>query len=302
MSLLKNKVDKMIINESEIESYFSTRDNDEHTNIHTPSSYVDQILEYFEGDYHKGTPLPWESTYDGFRVRPGEASLVSGYSGSGKSMMLSQVMLGLLRKGLPTMLASFELQPRSSLARLLRQMSKSKHPTNNYIEETIKKLDGHLYLYDQQGTVSIDSVMSVIYYSAEKLNCKIMIIDSLMKCGVAEDDYEGQKKFIDRICVAARDLNIHIFMVAHSKKSNNEYTEAPTKHSVSGSTHLTNMVDNVFVVHRTHRDQRLDLGLISEEDFVNIPDAQLYLVKQRHYEYEGHWNFNFNNDSLNYED
>ena len=215
-------------------------------------------------------------------------------------MILSQISLGLLEKGYKTMLASFELQPRSSLARLLRQMSGSRLPSNEFIEEKINSLDGKLYLYDQQGTVGVESIISVIYYSAEVLNCKIVIVDSLMKCGVAEDDYEGQKKFIDRICVAARDLNIHIFVVAHSKKSNSEYTDAPTKHSVSGSTHITNLVDNVFVVHRTHRDQRLELGQISQDDYVNIPDAQLYLVKQRHYEYEGHWNFDFNPESLTY--
>jgi len=300
MSTLKDKVKGMIINESEIQSYFSTRDNDEHTNIHNPSSYINQIQEYFTGDYHKGTVLPWDKTHEGFRVRPGEVSIYSGFSGSGKSMILSQIMLGLLKKGLKTTLASFELQPRSSLARLLRQMSGSRLPSNEFIQEKINNLDGHLYLYDQQGTVGIESIMSVIYYSAEKLDVKIVIVDSLMKCGVAEDDYEGQKKFIDRICVAARDLNIHIFVVAHSKKSNSEYTDAPTKHSVSGSTHITNLVDNVFVVHRTHKQQRLELGQISHDDYLNIPDAQLYLVKQRHYEFEGHWNFDFDPDSLNY--
>ena len=300
MSTLNDKVKGMIVREAEIQSYFATRDNDEHTNIHNPSSYIEQVQEYFNGDYHKGVTLPWEKTYDGFRVRPGEASIVSGFSGSGKSMILSQMSLGLLEKDYKTMLASFELQPRSSLARLLRQVSGSRLPSNEFIDEKINSLDGKLYLYDQQGTVGVESIISVIYYSAEVLDCKIVIVDSLMKCGVAEDDYEGQKKFIDRICVAARDLNIHIFVVAHSKKSNSEYTDAPTKHSVSGSTHITNLVDNVFVVHRTHRDQRLELGQISQEDFVNIPDAQLYLVKQRHYEYEGHWNFDFNPESLTY--
>ena len=104
----------------------------------------------------------------------------------------------MLLKDYKTMLASFELQPRSSLARLLRQMSGSRLPSNEFIEEKINSLDGKLYLYDQQGTVGVESIISVIYYSAEVLSCKIVIVDSLMKCGVAEDDYEGQKKFIDR--------------------------------------------------------------------------------------------------------
>ena len=45
-----------------------------------------------------------------------------------------------------------------------------------------------------------------------------MVLDSLMKCGIAEDDLNGQKAFLNKIAVAARDLDIHIFLVAHSTK------------------------------------------------------------------------------------
>jgi hypothetical protein len=36
-------------------------------------------------------------------------------------------------------------------------------------------------------------VLEVIYYCAEKLGVKLIVIDSLMKCGINEDDLNKQK-------------------------------------------------------------------------------------------------------------
>ena len=141
--------------------------------------------------------------------------------------------------------------------------------------------------------------MSVIYYSAEKLGCTQIVIDSMMKCGVAEDDYQGQKKFVDELSVAARDLNIHIHLVAHSRKSSDE-SNIPSKHDVSGSANITNLADNVFVQYRVDKEKKRASGRYSDAEILEIPDAMLYCVKQRHYEWEGSFQFWFNIDSLRY--
>ena len=96
--------------------------------------------------------------------------------------------------------------------------------------------------------------LEVIYYCAEKLGVKLMVIDSLMKCGINEDDLK-QKKFVNKFAVAARDLGIHIFIVAHSRKTASE-DEHASKFDVAGSANITNLVDNVLSVHRNKKRER----------------------------------------------
>jgi len=297
MSTLENKVERLIVNEKDIKSYFEDRDNEEHTKIKSPIDYIEEIKEYFQGDYHKGALMPWKITHECFRIRPNELSIWGGWSGHGKSLILNQVMLEMM-KTQKVMIASFEMKPRSTLARAIRQTSGVTNPTEKYIETFCDKADGKLFLYDQQGMVTPNMVMSVIYYSAEKLGCTQIVIDSLMKCGINEDDYQGQKAFVDKLSVAARDLSIHIHLVCHSRKSTDEALYAPKKHDVSGSVNITNLADNVFVQYRVDKDKHEQTGKYSDLELSQMPDAKLYCFKQRHFEWDGHFELWFNIDSL----
>jgi twinkle protein len=299
MTTLEDKVEKLIISEKEIRSYFDSRDNEEHTKIKSPKDYIEEIKEYFVGDYHKGALLPWKCAKDCFRVRPSEMSIWSGWSGHGKSLVLNQVMLEMLKEQ-KVMIASFEMKPRSTLARAIRQTANSSNPEPDFIEKFCERADGKLWLYDQQGMVTPSMVMSVIYYSAEKLGCTQIVVDSMMKCGVAEDDFQGQKRFVDELSTAARDLNIHIHLVAHSRKRSDESMAPPSKHDVSGSANITNLADNVFVQFRVDKAKHEASGRHTALEMAQMPDAMLYCVKQRHFEWEGSFQLWFNVDSLRY--
>jgi twinkle protein len=301
MSTLEDKLQRLVVSEKEIKSYFDGRDNDEHLKIKSPIDYIDEVKEYFTGDYHKGTLLPWPSMKHCFRLRPAETTIWSGWSGHGKSLILNQIMMSLLADH-KVMIASFEMQPRSTIARSIRQVSGVLQPKAEYIIEFCERAHRKLYLYDQQGVVTPDTVLSVIYYSVEELGCTQIVIDSLMKCGVPEDDFQGQKSFIDKICVASRDLNCHIHVVAHSRKRSNELGNAPQKHDVSGSANITNLADNVFVQFRVDKEGKRQSGKYTDADLDAMPDSILYCVKQRHYEWEGHIPFYYDKDGMRYKD
>lgn len=298
MNTLVNKLQELVVNENQIKSYFAER-SEEITKIKSPTSYIDEIKEYFSGDFHKGLLLPWQKTHDDFRIRPAEVSIWAGYSGAGKSMFTNQIMLHLMRTE-KVMLASFELRPVSTCQRAIRQTLGGNAPTPEYIESWVNKADGKLFLYDQQGVVTPETVLEVIYYSAEKLKCSQIILDSFMKCGIDEQDYQQHKTFIDKLCIAARDLKIHIHLVAHARKRSDDIMKPPSKHDVSGSANITNLVDNCFIVYRTDRDAKLESNKISKEEYEDIPTTMVYCVKQRHHEWEGKWAFWFDPNSLRF--
>jgi twinkle protein len=207
-------------------------------------------------------------------------------------------MLHLLQQQ-KSMIASFEMLPKQTLGRMCQQTGEAM-PNDDYIEDFVNKLEKRLYMYDPEGNTSAKKVLEVIYYCAEKLGVKLMVIDSLMKCGIPSEDYAKQKEFIDKLCVSARDLGIHIFIVAHSRKTASE-DEGSSKFDVSGSSDITNLVDNVLSVHRNKkREREVAEGGIDEKIMSQAP-CSVYLLKQRHGQgTETKWGFGYKPKTLEY--
>ena len=291
-------LEDILITDKEISGYMETRDTGEHLKIKRPSEYVDAVEQYFSTDLMGGISLPFINTDKDFKVRMGEISVVTGYSGHGKSAWLNQCILGLLKKE-KTMIASFEMLPKATLGRMCQQTGEAM-PNDEYILDFLKQLENKLYLYDPEGSTSAKKVLEVIYYCAEKLNVKIMVIDSLMKCGVNEDDLNKQKKFLDELAVASRDLDIHLFIVAHSRKTSSDYEHA-TKLDVAGSANITNLVDNVISVHRNREREEAIREGDTTNPILDSAKCSVHLVKQRHGKgLEAKWKFDFNPDTFAY--
>ena len=288
----------IIVTDKEISGYMDTRDTGEHLKIKKPTQYFEDVKKHFHEDLTGGISLPFINTENEFKVRMGETTVVTGYSGHGKSAWLNQVMLHLMKHE-KTMIASFEMLPKATLGRMCQQTGEAM-PNDEYILDFLTKLESNLYLYDPEGSTSTKKVLEVIYYCAEKLGVKIMVIDSLMKCGVNEDDLNRQKKFLDDLAVASRDLDIHLFVVAHSRKTNSDYEHA-TKLDVAGSANITNMVDNVFSVHRNKAKEEAILDQDHDNPVCDQPPCTVHLVKQRHGKgLEGRWAFDFKPETFQY--
>ena len=291
-------LEDIIITDKEISGYMETRDTGEHLKIKKPSQYFEDVKKHFHEDLTGGLSLPFINTENDFKVRMGETTVVTGYSGHGKSAWLNQVILHLMKKE-KTMIASFEMLPKATLGRMCQQTGEAL-PNDDYILNFLQQLESNLYLYDPEGSTSTKKVLEVIYYCAEKLGVKIMVIDSLMKCGVNEDDLNRQKKFLDDLAVASRDLDIHLFIVAHSRKTSSDYEHA-TKLDVAGSANITNLVDNVLSVHRNKEREEAERDGDTTNEIMFTPKCSVHLVKQRHGKgVEAKWKFDFHPDTFSY--
>ena len=291
-------LEDILITDKEIAGYMQTRDSGEHLKIKRPSEYLNDVEKYFSEDLTGGLELPFKKTVDDFKIRMGEITLVTGYSGHGKSAWLNQVMLGLMKQE-KTMIASFEMLPKATLGRMCQQTGEAM-PNYEYIKDFLSKLEHNLYLYDPEGETTSEKVLEVIYYCAEKLGVKLIVIDSLMKCSIAEDDLNKQKSFANKLAVASRDLGIHIFIVAHSRKTANEHDNA-NKFDVAGSANLTNLVDNVISVHRNKKREEEVLNGSLDTEIMNQPPSAVYLLKQRHGRgIETKWGFGFKPETFQY--
>ena len=208
--------------------------------------------------------LPWTNTHNSFAFRPGEVTVYAGSNGGGKSLLTGQVALHLVKQGQKVCIASFEMKPIKTLERMLRQFSGEYiddplvSDREAYITKILTRMDkftvNRLYLYDQQGTTSPDKVIAMSRYCAMELGVQHIFIDSLMKCVRNEDDFNGQKNFIDELTALARDHNVHVHLVHHIRKqASDEVT--PNKNDLKGSGSISDQVDNVFLVWRNKKKE-----------------------------------------------
>jgi twinkle protein len=259
--------------------------------VRPASSYADDVVAYYHTQNPEmlGATLPWPKTQGCVRIRPGEVSVWGGYNGHGKSLVLGQVINHFGNIGQKTCIASLEMKPHLTLARMCRQQSGA-IPSPEFIREFHRDTNGKLWLYDQQGVVKGDRMLAVIRYAVDKFGITQFVIDSLMKCGLAEDDYNGQKHFIDNLCAIARDTNAHIHLVHHSRKGKDEFSP-PGKHDMKGTGAIIDQVDNLFIVWRNKKkEEAKQAGAMG---YSGEADALISVEKQRNGEWEGKFNFWF---------
>lgn len=262
------------------------------------SAFSDEVADYLQhGVRLIGAKLPWRKTRELIRFRSGEVTLWSGMNGHGKSLALGQAASGFVCQRERVCIASFEMRPVVTLARMTRQTVGVRQPERPVVLDLHDIWSDWLWLYDQQGQVTAERILAVMRYAAEKLQIKHFILDSLMKCGMAEDDYTAQKLFIDALCTIARDTGMHIHLVAHSRKARDE-TQAPGKMDVKGSGSITDQVDNVVIWWRNKaKENAIQAGTSYQP---SDPDALMIIDKQRNGEFEGKVGFHFDKNSMQF--
>lgn len=248
------------------------------------------------------TTMPWPKTHKTFQYRSGEVTLYAGSNGGGKSLVTGQVALDLIRQGAKVCIASFEMKPKRTLYRMLRQFSGENIETRvGLVKPVTEHLEGleiftkdSLWFYDQQGTVTPRQVVAMCRFCAVELGITHIFIDSLMKCVPGEDDYNAQKSFIDQITAVARDENLHIHLVHHIRKLSSEEI-TPNKNDVKGTGAIADQVDNVLLIWRNKKKEH-DRQVGGFSDSLAC-DMRIMCEKQRNGEHEEWYNLFYHRDS-----
>ena len=296
----------------EIDFSLYLRETDAKANVKPASFWIGQLIERLHNpEKTKKVYLPWEKCMEKFQLRPGEVTLWAGQNGHGKTQVLSQLTLSLMGQDEKVCIASFEMKPRTTLERLGRMYAGTNPFSPAYQSvDGIKALDylfsefgqwsdKRLWLYDQQGSVTAERVIGMARYCAKELGITHVVIDSLMKCVNGEDDYNGQKEFVDELTALARDNSIHIHLVHHTRKPANE-AHTPDKYDSKGSGSITDQVDNVMMVWR-NKPKEDDLKLKGQQSNKrNEHDAVIFCRKQRNGEDEPNIALWFDRESQQY--
>jgi len=243
----------------------------------------------------KRTFLPWPKCNENFEFRRGEVTMWAGQNGHGKTAVTTQMVLSLLGQDEKVCVASFEMKPVTTINSMVRMFAGTNPFSEEYqggngmamldqiFDEFGEWTTGRLWLYDQTGTAHSQTVLGMVKYCAQELGTTHVFIDSLMKCVKDEDDYNGQKAFIDELCAMAKDCDIHIHIVHHLKKPAKE-GDMPDKHDTKGSGAITDQVDNLLMVWRNKPKEDAGRAKGSNSPKKDEPDTYLLCRKQRTYE------------------
>lgn len=225
-------------------------------------------VEYNENEeleYIKSNVESLDKKIIGFAL--GQLSVWSGGNASAKSTYLNQIAIESINQGYNTIIYSGELVAKRLLKWIVMQCAGKRNM--NYNEEKnyffvnsntkdkiTKWLNGKLFIYNNENGNKVGQIISSIKQSVKQNNAKVIILDNLMSMNLndyGDNKYDTQSMFIQDLSALAKELNVHIHFVCHPRK----VTNFLRKIDISGSADLTNIADNVFIMHRVNNDFRI---------------------------------------------
>lgn len=246
--------------------------------LRSAADFINRVKSMFypaHGD-PRNPVLRLDQDFDWFEFRPGELTVWTGFNGHGKSLLLSQVQLGLMAQGERFIIFSGEMTPEYLLKRMVKQATGADRPAMEYIDAVGEWLRERCFIFNQTGSATLKRLLEVFAYAQKRYGVSHVVIDSLMMTDVPEDgpgSMTAQKEAIRSLCDYAKRTGTHVHLVAHPRKAKDE-SAGPGKMDVAGSGKITDGADNVFTVWRAQKDE-------AEAPEEEKPDAKLELKKQR---------------------
>jgi len=205
----------------------------------------------------------------------GELSVWTGRRGSGKSTILSQLLLEAVDQGRTVCAYSGELPAWQFKHWAMLQAAGPGHVELRADRATGKEIptvpapvarlidawwDKHFFLDDLEAgdAHDEDKILRNFQYAVRRYGASVFLADNLMTArfrpGREGEYYRAQSAFVARLKAFARQYNVHVHLVAHPRKSpgnsGGEGRKAyrPDADEVGGSGDVTNLADNVFAM------------------------------------------------------
>lgn len=200
-------------------------------------------------------------------VNKGELSVWSGGNGSGKSTILSQVAINAVDIGFRVALFSGELRDSRTKGWLQLQAAGRQNTRQSMdgVSYYVPKAEGEaivnwfgdkLWVYENEFGKKVGTVTKDICAAIKAHNIDVVIIDNLMSLDMTDvseakiDKYEKQSLLVQKLHRIAEVYNVHIHFVCHPRKQFGFLR----KSDISGTANLTDVADNVFMMHRVNSD------------------------------------------------
>lgn len=265
------------------------------TGLKLPIDYLDRVAALFwpkEGEV-VGYQTPYGRLKGKLIFRPAEVTIWTGVTGDGKTQALGDCTVDWIKQGARVCISSLEMVPEQTLKRLAKQVVGTDRPTYAAVKAALEWMSGGLVVYELTGKQKIEALLEVFDYARSRYGCDVFTIDSLMRLGVAGDDYNEQEAVIFRIVNWAIASKVHVHLVAHSKKGERD-RGVPGPEDIKGAMEIGANAFNIISIWRDRKfeeqvDQlaKGDDKSAADELRASRPGVMLNIAKQRNGDFEG---------------
>lgn len=245
----------------------------------------------------------WEFPYDQLTEfligqRPGEITMWTSGTGSGKSTIIRELVVDHLHHDRPVGVLMMEESPKETLddmlslyigkpvrkIKALRKLNAlrsklGKNPVNadvvddlteaEYTNARAKINTTGLYIYDHYGSSDYDNLLARVEYMAVSLGVKVVILDHVTAAvaGMLGDAGDNERVLIDQFMKDLRGLvertGIHLDLVSQLRKSDGkgwEEGEQITVAALRGSGSLGSVPNTIIAMERNRQDPNKDVA------------------------------------------
>lgn len=268
------------------------------------SYYADGVVALFwpQEGVHVGYSTPYSKLGENLLFRPAEVTIWTGSSGSGKSQILNDCIPHWVQQGSRVCLSSLEMKPVQTLKRMCKQVIGTDRPSEPAIRAALAWLDSGLLLYELTGKQKLDALLEVFDYARAKYGCDQFVIDSLMRLGIAADDYTAQEQVTFRLVDWTIQHGVHTHLVAHSRKGE-KGAGAPETEDIKGAMEIGANAFNILSVWRNRKlEEQIKSATTDEEreQYAEKPGVMLNVAKQRNGDFEGKVGLWFDQETYRY--
>ncbi len=217
---------------------------------------------FSEGDFIRSGITDIDRRGMGFKR--GMVSVWTGKRGCGKSSILNMLILNAAQERCKSALWTGELTADMVKQWLYLQAAGKQHNrrlgttdyfiTNDYVMPKIDAwIDKYMWLFNNRYGDNFSQIEERIRRLVDEKGIDVVLLDNLMVLDIRmleENKYDRQAILMQRLEDLAKELNIHIHLVAHPHKSIG-YIRID---NISGSGDIANKADNIFIVSRVNND------------------------------------------------
>lgn len=231
-----------------------------------PSESEEQLLRRQYGP-SSGFDTPWTKFGGGGFIFEVEATTVlSGYTGVGKTQILNQIVVHAAWQGRKVMIASLEMPMHQTTSRLVPiVLGKSDYSFQESCAAT-DWLDERFIYYTEVGTVKVEEVLEEFEAAHKEDGITVFVLDSLMCLG-ANRDWAVQEAIVAKVVTWSKRFPVHVFLVAHNGKPREGGDDLSTHNDIMGGYAIAGLADYAISQNRNRTKEREIRRYISGRGF-----------------------------------
>lgn len=220
-----------------------------------------RVIDNYEGTSNTMVPTGIKEVDERGGLQAGDFDVIAAESSMGKTSLLMSIAENAGIKGIPSMIFSMEMQSSQIAARIVSSRAKISSGVIQYkrlndwqlneLTQAMKQTDELPIYFDDDSTVSFDSIVASIRMNVKRLGVKLVGIDYLQILATT-GHVSNQEQFLGSVARKFKNLakELNICIVALSQLARNTTDPKPTLSRVRASGQIVEAADTVIMIWR----------------------------------------------------